>query len=442
MEASSGQTQLSADEMLAVLRESRDDDLIGLEESTVFDAKSGAYRLDDPKSRWELAKDVSAMANADGGILLIGAKTERLENSFVERVAAIRPVPTTFLNEDQLRGAVAKFLFPSIGNYVEFHRFDRGDDSGLLAIRIRRPPDDDQPILVTTRATVEVDGRTHEIDAWAIARRVGSGTEWDQGAKVWADIRDGRLARRSLTMPQPLLITGQDRVQERLVALLDQVGADDYAWWALAAYPTTAVRLGNFAGDDGAFGLLRSLPANAVRRNGFGLGYGTNVQALGSGLADIEPGRRGLLVDPDGLVLAVALGTCQMLGWSHQSWSGDVTSPLKINRFIVSEWPLEFTRFVDRVRSTAPQTAWELYSRASRLQSGLPPQRLHLAEEWMFDGSPPRVDDAEMTADVNEPEADAGGIVSWFVGLFGRQPSEVPAVESGRVVGEMIRAWR
>lgn len=122
------------------------------------------------------------MANAAGGILLVGAKTKRLENSFDERVDEIRPVPTRFVNEEQLRGALKNLVFPAIGNYVDLHRFDRGDDKSFLAIHLRKPPDDDLPALVTTRASVDVDGRSHEIEAFGPARRVGSGTEWVQGA--------------------------------------------------------------------------------------------------------------------------------------------------------------------------------------------------------------------------------------------------------------------
>ena len=76
-----------------------------------------------PSRCWELAKDVSAMANAQGGLLLVGAKTKRLENSFVEQVDEIRPVPTRFVNEEQLRGALKNLVFPAIGNYVALHRF-------------------------------------------------------------------------------------------------------------------------------------------------------------------------------------------------------------------------------------------------------------------------------------------------------------------------------
>lgn len=433
---------MSPDEILAALCEGRDADLIGLEESTTFDAKSEPYRLDDPKSRWELAKDVSAMANAEGGILLVGAKTKRLENTFVEQVDEIRPVPMRFVNEEQLRGALKNLVFPAIGNYVALHAFDRRDDRALLAIHVQKPPDDDLPALVTTRASVEVDGRSHEIEAFGLARRVGSGTEWDQGAKIWSDIRDGRLARRRLTLrgnqPQEL---DDDRRRERLDQLLDLVGADDHAYIALAAYPVAPLRINDFVSDSGVYGLLRSLPTDAVRPSGFGLGYGLDPQPVGPGLADIESGRRGLLVDPDGLTLAVALGTREMLGWAHRTWSGNLDDPLRINRHIITEWPLEFTRFVMRVRELGGAAHWRWRASVRRLQTGRPPQVLHLGEEWHFDSAPPRVDEAEIDGDLLAAETAAYEIVRWLVSLFNESVERVPGVRDERVDPYLIRAW-
>lgn len=42
---------MNPDEILAALREGRDADLIGLQESTTFDATSEPYRMDDPPLR-------------------------------------------------------------------------------------------------------------------------------------------------------------------------------------------------------------------------------------------------------------------------------------------------------------------------------------------------------------------------------------------------------
>ena len=62
----------------AALRAGRPEDLLDVTECGWLDVKSGVYRLDDPASAEELAKDVAAFANTKtGGLLLIGFSTRK-----------------------------------------------------------------------------------------------------------------------------------------------------------------------------------------------------------------------------------------------------------------------------------------------------------------------------------------------------------------------------
>ena len=431
---------LTSSEILEILRASDDGALVGLEESTEFDAKSQPYRIDEPKGRWELAKDVSAMANARGGLLLVGAKTRRLEGSFVEQVASVDPIPSNLLKEEGIRSALKHLLFPNIGSYVELHRFDRSTGRALLVVEVKPVPDDDRPVMVTTPATVDVEGVTHQVEAWAIATRVGSGTEWDQGAKVWADIRDGRLARRNLSLGSHVPDLGSApaaRLDERVRDLVERTGAAANACWILAAHPAQAVRLDGFYGDDGIFGALRRLPEDALRRSGFGLGYGLEVESLDDGLAVVEAGRRSLFVGSDGLTVAIAVGSPNMLGWTGRN-----EDPLKISPFVFTEWPLEFTRFVHRCLVTAqPGTPWTYTTRAERLLSGTPAVNLNLGPDF-FDGRVPRTDGARAEFPASEPESDAFVLEAWFAGLFGFAGSDLPWAVEGRIPPEAILLWK
>ncbi len=166
-------------EMLEVLERSDDSALIGLHESTWFDAKSSAYQLDNPKQVWELAKDVSAMANVAGGVILIGATAERSTGSLVEFVTAVEPIPTErLMMADRVHALLRERLWPPLGSRVTIRQFGRDGETALQAIVVEAAADDSEPVLVRSRATIEVDGATHELDAWASARRVGCGTEW------------------------------------------------------------------------------------------------------------------------------------------------------------------------------------------------------------------------------------------------------------------------
>lgn len=424
------------DELIALLESGQDAAIVGLHESTWFDAKSSAYQLDNPKHVWELAKDVSAMANVGGGVILIGAATEQAEGSLVEFVSDVRPIPVGHLMAaDRVHAILASNLWPPLGNRVAVRQFERAGCAALQAIVIEPAADDTKPVLVRTKATIEVDGKTHEVESWGSARRVGSGTEWEPVPQLWADIRDGRIARRNLTL---LATPGPGRVEERVAdaisALAERTDAGDHAALALVAYPDRPIVLPGFNRSDGLRGALEHLPDRAIRRDGFGLGYGLDVDSLDGGLAVIEPNRRALLVQRDGLVVAIALGTPEMLGWAHQGRQPD--DPLRINQHVLVEWPLEFARFVDREIRLGSPGSWTYQVRGLRLKSGTPRLVLSSLSSFPYGWErPAAADNPEESIDATGvPERDALTLIREVAGWFGIDELKHPWIQNDTIV--------
>src|SRR5207245_3548384 len=50
---------------------------VGMRENDQLETKGAPYRLENPTQEYELAKDVAAMANASGGLIVLGAQTKR-----------------------------------------------------------------------------------------------------------------------------------------------------------------------------------------------------------------------------------------------------------------------------------------------------------------------------------------------------------------------------
>ena len=66
------------------------DALIGVVEDQHFEAKGARpYELKTKAGRHKLAKDVSAFANASGGLLLIGAKVSRDKDTTIDRIRGL-----------------------------------------------------------------------------------------------------------------------------------------------------------------------------------------------------------------------------------------------------------------------------------------------------------------------------------------------------------------
>ena len=77
-------------ELLLALERRDYDSILGTAESEQIDFKEAPYQLDSPRQRWELAKDVAALANARGGLIVLGFRTSRDENHLVDTASEHR----------------------------------------------------------------------------------------------------------------------------------------------------------------------------------------------------------------------------------------------------------------------------------------------------------------------------------------------------------------
>jgi hypothetical protein len=76
-------------EVLEKLAAKQFDALVGVSESAWLDAKESPYALDGLKQKLELAKDVNALANSIGGIIVLGFDTARDALTAGERTARL-----------------------------------------------------------------------------------------------------------------------------------------------------------------------------------------------------------------------------------------------------------------------------------------------------------------------------------------------------------------
>ncbi|MBV9880968.1 MAG: ATP-binding protein [Gemmatirosa sp.] len=150
--------------------------LIGLEEGIRFEAKrAAAYRIDSAASRYELAKDVSALANANGGMIVIGVATERAESEMLDRVSALDLVPPDAVKPSALEGIIREHVHPPIPDLsVSWVEDVAGRGLGVVVIRVPAQQHDVKPFL--TLRVVE-DGHVIKQTVVGYAIRVESGAE-------------------------------------------------------------------------------------------------------------------------------------------------------------------------------------------------------------------------------------------------------------------------
>ena len=123
--------------------------LVGLFESEWLDAKETPYHLDSPQQKRELAKDVTALANAGGGIVVLGFDCEKLPTIAGERISKVCPFPVSLIDPKRHDDILAALVHPPPhGVSVLVFENAAKDGNGVAAIVVDKAVMTENPYLV------------------------------------------------------------------------------------------------------------------------------------------------------------------------------------------------------------------------------------------------------------------------------------------------------
>jgi hypothetical protein len=141
---------LTISEVEGILRTGGFDQLLGTIEDEQVEFKVEPYQLNADLGRMELAKDVSALANRRGGVIVIGVRTERNPTIQAEEAADIRAFRQALIDLDQYRNVLKDWVIPPIrGLTVDWFRDVADADRGLAAIFVPPEAVSERPYVVT-----------------------------------------------------------------------------------------------------------------------------------------------------------------------------------------------------------------------------------------------------------------------------------------------------
>jgi hypothetical protein len=223
---------MERDDVLQCFAEFAVDRLINQFENDWLECKREPHRLDSDPAIYELAKDVSALANSGGGLLLLGFATKKDDVHGRDRIAAITPFARDLFSETRWRQLLDNWLIPQ-APALRVDIVER--DGGIVSL-------------------VEVDAAA---DNWPILikRIPGPGGNASETMLAYCERSHDRARRMSPERFQTLLRDGlrySDDIQGRLEALqaaverLDDRNAPGFN--ALQRYPAcrdVAVRAAN-----------------------------------------------------------------------------------------------------------------------------------------------------------------------------------------------------
>ena len=171
------------------------DNLIGLSEGVHLECKYQPYRLSDLPEKRELAKDVSAFANADGGFILVGFETRKSDTQSWDIIERIKPFPEMLFQIDQYRSVIRSWIFPEIKG-LNINWLTLENQKGVGIIRIPPGCITDGPFVILKE--VESHSRTREVLA-GFARRQGDASVPTRPTEIADWLRKGLVFDREMS---------------------------------------------------------------------------------------------------------------------------------------------------------------------------------------------------------------------------------------------------
>lgn len=439
---------MTPDDVVAALDGGDDAALLGEPETEHLDFKEQPYLLGTDKGRWELAKDVAALANSGGGCLVIGVATMVPVDREEEVASEIKPFPAAMADVQQMRSTIdaASGVYPVL-KQVEIRRLQRENGKALAVVRVPSQDEDDLPFIVVRM----VEGDERRGVGIGVPVRSGPHTYWVPPGQLHRDLSDGRRARTApRTTEEPSASVPPDgairqRADEQLEAIEQYMGWSDAPTLMLAAIPELrqTIPIDGFYDHDRIYGCVYSPPE--IRHAGFSLAWRSEPENVNGALVNATAERQILWVDPDGASFAGAVGLQTFLTRAGGTRMAQQAEPRIINPTVLVEWTYLFFKFVNECIAPSINGSMRSVVRLRGAQSR-PWQLLMVGGstvEFWHDGSPAGLDDLYAEIDfTGEPEHDAFVALTRVYAVFGLSGSQIPYSQEGRVDPSLIQAIR
>lgn len=330
-------------------------ELKGEPETSWLEFKSAPYPIYKQvagfeRHRFELAKDLTALANKDGGVILIGVETEKDAASKEDVAKELRPVAPGWIKAELIKQVIHDWVYPRLEVEVLSHSVS-GEIGELWSLSVERFRDIDYPYIVT-KNFVGNGGASPNI--FGVFERSGSHNNAYSPQQVHHWVNTGTQG-----LPQgPVAVLSQPADEA------DEVLAEDFLTLALGeheasvylqAAPKEAGSLTRFyQGHPESLHDALISPRHHLREHGFNLpDIGRPERSTRGALRVVWLKEGSISITPSGLTTAIQ-------GQSLLTWGAKKYAPegeYWINPLALIEFTLDFCRFflaevVSRSQST------------------------------------------------------------------------------------------
>jgi hypothetical protein len=436
----------SSGELFEALGQGEFNRLLGTDGSAWVEFKQDPYHLKTPRDSWELAKDVAAFANHQGGTIVIGVTAQRQSHEVTDRAVEIHGVNRALIDPEQYRMVIESWTRPPVMARFAWYPTDPPTGAGtktLFVIEVS-PVDEADRYVVLRRMLGDQD---RPVESFAVAVRNQGVVRWLPAEEVHRLITDGLRGRVPPAEAPPSSEASEEDFQ---TALADR-RLDDLEQWQgweaepviflQAVPPRTISLITGLHESDGIRGALEHY--RPLRPAGFHLGA-VGLRAREGGLSSLGDGRRGLMIDVAGVVTAGGVATFDFFAWASRPYI-DERQDYRLNPVPLVEYTSEFCRFLARnifAVGGRPPNDWRLRVVGRRLKSEgtvvLGPGRLD-SFSFPIDARPASGDGfVETVTATDDPDKDAFELLVRLYGWFGLGGSAIPFVDDGRVSEQLI----
>jgi hypothetical protein len=349
--------RLDRDSVKSALENGRFDELVGEFENEWLECKGQPYDLTREDQKLELAKDITGLANAGGGFLLLGYSTKRSDIHGEDQIHEVRPFPDDRFNQSQYDSAIKSWIYPPIDG-LEIVKFTVSLDPTYIVVCINVPKvaGSNSPVLVA-KSILDSNRKIENLVGYFV-RKQSHVAHYDikriqalfrDGLRYDADIRENFSALhnaieslRGQSNTQVAAISDEEvshNVQEALAAVQLQKKPSI----VLTAIPNRPLNLaGLFESNSSELVRLVEFPPE-LRSTGFNLGTGERSKIIkGKIRRAVEVGFKVIEVHRNGVTIFANDGGSNGLCWGRP---GRQQHAFLINQIALIEYLYLFCSF-------------------------------------------------------------------------------------------------
>ena len=317
--------ELDVKELKSIIKEGDFNKLKAEAESEFFDCKRDVYDLENSIKKYELAKDVSAFANAGGGFIFIGVETKKSEKSFHDEILAIHPFKENVCNPKQYIDIISDWIYPKLRDIeAKWYPTKESPSKGIFVIEIPNQQEIHKPFLI--KRTIQDTGKICEV-LFGHSERKQESNEPKSVVELHQILRDGlnldkrlqsiETSLQNLSSLLSLKINDEFYdIEKRIDALLSAVEMQDKRAMILTCYPGSHTRLKTlFISNPGSMkSILESPPI--IRERGFGTRVLDKATIIGM-FCRVTGGKRKVIdLYKDGVLIAGFKADIDFLCWA------------------------------------------------------------------------------------------------------------------------------